>query len=113
MTLYRTFNNIYNGANLSIHTWLKNLEAVYDSEGGRLPDTIYAQIDGGVENANVTMKGICELLVSRRLTRKVVLTRLPVGHTHEDIDSVFGKIWKYLEGRAANVTEYVADCMTD
>ena len=100
ITLYRTFNNIYNGANLSIHTWLKSLQKTYDSEGGKLPDTVFAQIDGGSENANVTVKGVCELLVSRRLTRKVVLTRLPVGHTHEDIDAIFGKIWKFIDGEA-------------
>jgi hypothetical protein len=44
------------------------------------------------------MLGICELLVARRLTKKVVLTRLPVGHTHEDIDAVFGIIWKSNSG---------------
>ena len=100
ITLFRTFNNIYNGTNLAVHTWLLGLEETYLSEGGKLPDTIYSQIDGGSENANVTMKGICELLVARRLTRKVVLTRLPVGHTHEDIDSVFGKIWKHIDSLA-------------
>ena len=99
LTLYRTFNNICNGSNLAIHTWLMNLEAIYAGLG-RLPDTVFAQIDGGSENANTTMKGICELLVARGLTNRVVLTRLPPGHTHEDIDAVFGKIWKYLAGRA-------------
>lgn len=43
--------------------------------------------------------GICELLVARRLTRKVVLTRLPKGHTHEDVDAIFGNIWTYIEGK--------------
>ena len=99
LTLYRTFNNICNGSNLAIHTWLLNLEAIYEGFGS-LPDTIFAQIDGGSENANTTMKGICGLLVARGLTKKVVLSRLPPGHTHEDIDAVFGKIWKYLAGRA-------------
>ena len=103
MTLYRTFNNIANGSNLAIHTWLMNLEDIHKKLkkiGKRLPDTIFAQIDGGSENANTTMKAICELMVARGLTKRVVMTRLPPGHTHEDIDAVFGKIWKYVAGRA-------------
>ena len=50
ITLFRTFNNIYNGTNLAVHTWLLGLEETYLSEGGKLPDTIYSQIDGGSEN---------------------------------------------------------------
>ena len=46
------------------------------------------------------MLAICELLVAKRLTKKLILTRLPKGHTHEDIDAVFGKIWKFLAGLA-------------
>ena len=33
------------------------------------------------------------------MTRKVILTRLPVGHTHEDIDGVFGNIWTFIDGK--------------
>jgi hypothetical protein len=54
------------------------------------------QIDGGSENTAKTMLGICELLVAKGLTKKIILSRLPVGHTHEDIDAVFGKLWKYI-----------------
>ena len=39
---------------------------------------------------------IAELLVAKGLCKRVVITRLPVGHTHEDIDSLFAKIWKKL-----------------
>ena len=45
------------------------------------------------------MYGICELLVSRRVTRKIVLTRLPVGHTHEDVDALFGNLWNSIHGQ--------------
>ena len=61
-----------------------------------LPDTIYHQVDGGSENTAKTSLALCEFLVAKRLTRKVVLSRLPVGHTHEDIDSSFGLIWRRL-----------------
>lgn len=36
---------------------------------------------------------MAELLVHRGLTKRVVLTRLPPGHTHEDIDGKFAIIW--------------------
>jgi hypothetical protein len=45
------------------------------------------------------MLAFCYLLVARRIVREVVLTRLPTGHTHEDIDSVFGVIWEYIKGK--------------
>ena len=37
---------------------------------------------------------MCERLVIGGLTKRIVLTRLPVGHTHEDIDARFALIWK-------------------
>ena len=45
------------------------------------------------------MLAICELLVAAGVVKEIVLTRLPVGHTHEDIDSKFGKIWTALRSK--------------
>jgi hypothetical protein len=39
--------------------------------------------------------------VAKRLTRHVVLTRLPVGHTHEDIDAIFALIWQFMKNKKA------------
>jgi hypothetical protein len=50
------------------------------------------QVDGGSENTAKAALAICELLVARRLTRQVILSRLLVGHTHEDIDAIFAII---------------------
>ncbi len=36
-------------------------------------------------------------MVARRVTRKIIVTRLMVGHTHEDIDSIFGLIWEKMK----------------
>jgi hypothetical protein len=57
------------------------------------------QIDGGPENANKYVLALCEFLVARRLTGAVFLTRLPVGHTHEDIDARFGALCIYIRNR--------------
>ena len=49
-----------------------------------------------------------ELVNARGLTNKIRLTRLMVGHTHEDIDGKFALIWKKI--RSAHVlspNEYV------
>jgi hypothetical protein len=98
--IYRTFNNIRNDANSNIHCLLMHLEARYNKYG-RLPDTIFIQADGGAENANKTMLAMCELLIHRGLTKEIYFNRLPVGHTHEDIDAKFGLIWKTIRTQHA------------
>ena len=50
-------------------------------------------MDGGSENANRIMLLLAELIVAKRLTRKIIISRLMPGHTHEDIDALFGNIW--------------------
>ena len=46
------------------------------------------QIDGGSENANWLILAICELMCMKRMGKVIFLTRLPTGHTHEDIDGI-------------------------
>lgn len=86
LTFYRTING-RGGANLAIHTFLSELEKLTQKKGS-LPPVIYHQIDGGSENTAKAFMAICELLVARRVTQKIVLTRLPVGHTHEVLNNI-------------------------
>jgi hypothetical protein len=53
-------------------------------------------VDGGPDAICSLVLCVAELLVAKGLCKRVVITRLPVGHTHEDIDSLFAKIWKKL-----------------
>ena len=85
-TFYRTFHNVTGGGAFQLHCFLLELDYYYDKDG-KLPDTIYYQIDGGSENIAKTVLAMMELLVAKRLTKMILLTRLPVGHTHEDIDA--------------------------
>jgi hypothetical protein len=62
------------------------------------PQPLFIQVDGGPENANTTFFAIIELLVARRIIKnKIYLTRLTVGHTHEDTDAVFALIWDTIK----------------
>jgi hypothetical protein len=38
-----------------------------------------------------------EFLVARGVARSIFYTRLPVGHTHEDIDACFGLVWNWFK----------------
>lgn len=64
-----------------------------------LPKTFYYQIDGGSENIAKAVFAICELLISRKLFDRIVLNRLMPGHTHCDVDAMFGNIWTLLRVR--------------
>lgn len=91
--VYRSFHTVHLTCDPAIYTLLLQLETHVSPVTGNLPDTVYFQIDGGSENANKYMLAVCELLIIRRLCVKIVWTRLPVGHTHENIDAKFGVIW--------------------
>lgn len=95
-TIFRSFGNVGKGTNVAVYSWLRHLEIEY-RRIGHLPDTLFFQIDGGGENANEILVGVAELLVHWGLTKRIFLTRLPVGHTHEDIDGKFGNIWQYTK----------------
>ena len=117
MRIFRTFPTVKKDGNVAIHAFLMALEERYKENNNELPRTLFLQIDGGQENVTLTMFGICELLIVRGLVDKVVymhrstratvnllsmsqifVTRLLVGHSHEDIDGKFARIWKRLMG---------------
>lgn len=58
--------------------------------GEPLPPIWYIQTDMGSENWNATVFALLGLLVHYGVFETIHFNRLPVGHTHEDIDSIFG-----------------------
>jgi hypothetical protein len=96
--MYRTYGSVRSGSNLLITCLLLHLEDRI-RRFGRLPPTIFLQVDGGSENCNRYVFAMCELLIARSLTQRIFLSRLPVGHTHEDMYGKFGKLWFYIRKR--------------
>lgn len=101
LTIYRTIETVGGKSpDLTIHCILSQIERWKMRNGGRLPTEIYVQVDGGGENANQYVLAVLELLVSKRVAQKIYYTRLPTGHTHEDIDAAFAVIWKAMRDSA-------------
>ena len=91
-TIYRSFPTVDADADFTIFCLLSELEKWKDNNQQKYPHTWYIQIDGGSENANKYLLAALEFITAKRLVQKIILTRLPVGHTHEDIDACFGVI---------------------
>lgn len=82
------------GANFATHCLWRTLEEVGNAreKGGHstiLPDVLYLQLDNASDNKNKTLTAFCSMLVEKGIFRKVKLSFLLVGHTHEDVDQYF------------------------
>ena len=91
---YLCMPSAQSGANLTIDCFHRTLEN-WMEEKGKVPKKIYWQIDGAGDNANLTVLAYCEYILNMYSIEEIVLSRLPVGHTHEDIDAHFGIIWEH------------------
>jgi len=94
--LLRAYPHIKHGANLAVHALAVAIDSrlKYAEETNTpFPYNLHVLMDGGPENSNATFFAFAEYL-STFVFEKVTLYRLPVGHTHEDIDGMFGDIWE-------------------
>ena len=78
---------------------------------GRFPPTLYIQCDSAGDNKNYTIAGFAEYLVRATTFHKVKVSFLPVGHTHEDIDAVFGRLSRRLHSLKGSTVNTWADCL--
>jgi hypothetical protein len=101
-TFYRFYPHVQSGSNMACEVLMHEIERRMDhciENGGEFPRHLYLQIDGGPENASKTFYSLCEYLVQEGVFDHIEAARLPVGHTHEDIDALFGVLWKAAQGK--------------
>lgn len=81
-------------ANLNLTVLLETLCEFKDALGTEL----HLQTDSASNNKNKTVLGFLGLLVHLGIFEECYLHMLPVGHTHEDIDSMFSNFSSSLKG---------------
>ena len=98
---YLGMGNLKQGTNLTIEVMFQVLMDLIRSKG-RVPPICYLQLDNTAKQCKSKfMVGWCGYLVGCGAFEKIILSFLPVGHTHEDIDGLFGNISEKLSGRDA------------
>ena len=85
------------GANFNIEVVRRTLEEVIkqrreENQDVVLPPTLYLQLDNASDNKSKALLAFCDGLVEQGVFKKVKLSFLLVGHTHEDIDQYFSVI---------------------
>eukprot|EP00873_Tetraselmis_striata_P015044 jgi/Tetstr1/435308/TSEL_024227.t1 len=102
-----TFTNIFSHESSSTITvvWLtifKDLERRRFGAGSEPLRKVHFQVDNTCrENKNRHVMCFAEWLVATGVVEEVVLSSLPVGHTHERVDQVFSKFSRRLGGHSA------------
>ena len=82
------------------------------SEEGRVPPVLLLQLDNTTkQNKGRFLFAFLALLVHHNVFDKVLVSFLPVGHTHEDIDQMFSRFAEYLRGHNARSRAEMADAM--
>jgi len=86
--------NVPKGSNLTIEILVRALDRIYQDladRGEELPAHLWVQADNaGGENKNQWLFRFLAVVVDRGVCRSAVMSMLQVGHTHEDIDAIFG-----------------------
>ena len=91
------YENFKQGNNSTIEAIHSALVAKLDRDG-KLPGTLYLQLDNTSKQCKGRfMIGFLGYLVYKGLFRTVVLSFLPVGHTHDHIDQFFSRLSVYLK----------------
>ena len=93
-------------SNMTITILLNILYMYRDS----LPEVLYLQMDNCArENKNKYVFAFCALLVELGIFRKIKVSFLMVGHTHEDVDQMFSRYSTYL----ARCDSFTMDSLMD
>ena len=109
MSTSETDENVQTNQWFCGHSLVRTLKA-HLLKNGSLPDVLYLQLDNASSsNKNRFVLFFCGLLVAWKLVRKVKVSFLPVGHTHEDIDQMFSRFASALRRNDVMSWQHMAE----
>ena len=89
---YIYHDNVRQGTNVTVDVLFRTLAAI-EAAGRTLPDTLYLQLDNTVkQNKSKFFMAYLAWLTKTGVFKRIIVSFLPVGHTHEDIDQLFSRI---------------------
>jgi hypothetical protein len=94
-----SYKNISDNTNFLIDTIERSIirnQEECDRLGIRYPHTAYFQLDNVSHNKSKTFMAYCAALIMKGIFKKVKVSFLIKGHTHEVIDQMFSKLSQYL-----------------
>eukprot|EP00058_Branchiostoma_floridae_P012161 XP_002597649.1 hypothetical protein BRAFLDRAFT_77449 [Branchiostoma floridae] len=92
--------------NLTLNFMTDILVEAAEEREGHLPPVLYIQMDNKAgECKNRWILAYCCALVHLDIVKKVKVSYLMVGHTHEDIDQLFSKIQSQLRRKPATTVD--------
>jgi hypothetical protein len=104
---------IKQGNNVTIEVIHRVLLKTIKDEG-RLPPVLYLQLDNTTkQNKAKYLMAYLHSLVDAGVFKKIIVSFLPVGHTHEDIDQFFSVLAKALKHRNCYTREELADIIAN
>jgi len=103
--LYISGPSVQLGASYMIHCIHEEIRRLLEDKGMPPPDKIYLQIDGASDNTAYVVFAALEHLVAAGLCSTIEVWRLPVGHTHEDIDGRFGVLSMQIRDQSIETTQ--------
>ena len=116
--LYISGPSVRSGVSYMIHCVHSEIKRCIDAKLP-LPEKIYLQIDGASDNTGYAVMAALEHLVAAGLCTVIEVWRLPVGHTHEDIDGRFGVLSMHIREQSIETPQkffaeakdaFVGDC---
>jgi hypothetical protein len=109
---YTALENVKQGSNISIET-LQEILLDLKTRGRLLDRKLFFQLDNTSKQCKSKyMLGWLAALVLFGVFDEIVLSFLPVGHTHEDIDQFFSRLAIYLRGHNARSRQELAEAIT-